>query len=58
MAEPEQKIHLAFRAYSTAFLGVFGHATSEFFSVYSGFKRPEVSVRRFTTGVAAKLVVV
>ncbi len=44
MAEPEQKSHLAFWAYSTAFLGVFGHATSEFFSVYSGLNGPEVSV--------------
>ena len=57
MAEPEQKSHLAFWAYSAAFLGVFGHATSEFFSVYSGLKGPEVSDWRFTTGVAALLVV-
>ena len=57
MAEPEQKCHLAFWAYSAAFLGVFGHATSEFFSVYSGSERPEVSVWRFTIGGAALLVV-
>ena len=57
MAEPEQKSHLAFWAYLAAFLGVFGHATSEFFSVYSGLNGPEVSVWRFTTGVAALLVV-
>ena len=57
MAEPEQKSHLAFWAYSAAFLGVFGHATSEFFSVYSGLKGPEVSVWRFTIGGAALLVV-
>ena len=57
MAEPEQKSHLAFWAYSAAFLGVFGHATSEFFSVYSGLNGPEVSVWRFTIGGAALLVV-
>ncbi len=57
MAEPEQKSHLAFWAYSAAFLGVFGHATSEFFSVYSGSEGPEVSVWRFTIGGAALLVV-
>ena len=57
MAEPEQKSHLAFWAYSAAFLGVFGHATSEFFSVYSGLKGPEVSVWRFTIGSAALVVV-
>ena len=57
MAEPEQKSHLAIWACSAAFLGVFGHATSEFFSVYSGLKGPEVSDWRFTTGVAALLVV-
>ena len=57
MAETEQKSHLAFWAYSAAFLGVFGHATSEFFSVYSELKGPEVSVWRFTIGGAALLVV-
>ena len=57
MAEPEQKSHHAFWAYSAAFLGVFGHATSEFFSVYSGLKGPEVSVWRFTIGGAALLLV-
>ncbi len=57
MAEPELKSHLAFWAYSAAFLGVFGHATSEFFSVYSSLKGPEVSVWRFTIGGAALLVV-
>ena len=57
MAEPEQKSHLAFWAYSAAFLGVFGHATSEFFSVYSGLKGAEVSVWRFTIESAALLVV-
>ena len=57
MAEPELKSRLAFWAYLAAFLGVFGHATSEFFSVYSGLKGPEVSVWRFTIGGAALLVV-
>ena len=57
MVEPQQKSHLAFWAYSAAFLGVFGHATSEFFSVYSGLKGPEVSVWRFTIGGAVLLLV-
>ena len=57
MAEPELKSRLPFWAYSAAFLGVFGHATSEFFSVYSGLKGPEVSVWRFTIGGAALLIV-
>ena len=56
MVEPEQKSHLAFWAYSAAFLGVFGHATSEFFSVYSVLDGPEVSVWRFTIGGTALLV--
>ena len=58
MAEPELKSHLAFWAYSAAFLEVFGHVTCEFFSVYSGLDGPEVSVWRFTIGSAALLVVV
>ena len=57
MAEPEQKSRLVFWAKSAAFLGVFGHSTSEFFSVYSGSVGPEVSVWRFTIGGAALLVV-
>ena len=57
MAEPEQKSHLAFWAYSAAFLGVFGHATSEFFFVYSGSEGPEVSVWSLTIGSAALVVV-
>jgi len=40
-----------------AFLGVFGHVTCEFFSVYSGLDGPEVSVWRFTIGSAALVVV-
>ena len=57
MDENKQNSSLAFWAYLAAFLGVFGHATSEFFSVYSGLKGPEVSVWRFTIGGAALLVV-
>ena len=57
MAEPEQKSHLAFWAFSAAFLEVFGHSTSEFFSVYSGLDGPEVSVWRFTIGGMALLLV-
>ena len=57
MAKPELKSHLTFWVYSAAFLGVFGHATSEFFSVYSGLDGPEVSVWRFTIGGAALLLV-
>ena len=57
MAEPELKSSLAFWAYSAAFLGVFGHATSEFFSVYSGLDGPKVSVWPFSIGSAALLVV-
>ena len=34
----------------------FGHATSEFFSVYSVLDGPEVSVWRFTIGGTALLV--
>jgi len=57
MLETKQKSHRALLAYSAAFLGVFGHATSEFFSVYSGLKGPEVSVWRFIIGGAALLLV-
>ena len=57
MTEPELKSRLAIWTYSAAFLGVFGHATSEFFSVYSGLKGPEVSVWRFTIGGTALLLV-
>ena len=57
MAEPEQKSRLVFWAKSAAFLGVFGHSTSEFFSVYSGLDGPEVSVWRFNIGSAALLLV-
>ena len=57
MTEPELKSRLAIWAYSAAFLGVFGHAPSEFFSVYSELKGPEISVWRFTIGGAALGVV-
>ena len=57
MAEPELKSRLAFWAYLAAFLGVFGHSTSEFFSVYSGLKGPEISVWLFSIRSAALLVV-
>ena len=57
MTEPELKSRLAIWAYSAAFLGVFGHATTEFFSIYSGLDGPEVSVWRFTIGGMALLLV-
>ena len=37
-------------AYFAVFLGVCGHASSEFFSVLSGLKGPELSVWRFLLG--------
>jgi drug/metabolite transporter (DMT)-like permease len=37
-------------AYLAVFWGVCGHASSEFFSVLSGFKGPELSVWRFLLG--------
>ena len=37
-------------AYLAVFLGVCGHASSEFFSVLSGIKGPELSVWRFLLG--------
>ena len=37
-------------AYLAVFLGVCGHASSEFFSVVSGLKGPELSVWRFLLG--------
>ena len=44
-------------AYLATFLGVFGHATSEFFAVLSGLKGAEVSVWRFIIGGIALFVV-
>jgi drug/metabolite transporter (DMT)-like permease len=38
-------------------MGVFGHATSEFFSVLSGLRGPEVSVWRYMVGAASLLIV-
>jgi drug/metabolite transporter (DMT)-like permease len=49
--------NLVFWAYTAAFLGVFSHATSEFFSVLSGVSGPEVSVWRYLLGSACLLVV-
>ena len=40
----------AWLAYLAVFLGVCGHASSEFFSVLSGVKGPELSVWRFLLG--------
>ncbi len=48
---------IVFWAYLATFLGVFGHATSEFFSVLSGLRGPEVSVWRYTVGAASLLIV-
>jgi drug/metabolite transporter (DMT)-like permease len=38
-------------------MGVFGHATSEFFTVLSGLKGPEVSVWRFIVGGLSLIIV-
>jgi len=38
-------------------MGVFGHATSEFFAVLSGLRGPEVSVWRFIVGGASLIIV-
>lgn len=40
----------AWVAYLAVFLGVCGHASSEFVSVLSGIKGPELSVWRFLLG--------
>ncbi len=48
---------LVFWAYTAAFLGVFAHATSEFFAVLSGIAGPEVSVWRYLIGSLALLLV-
>ncbi|MEE2803773.1 MAG: DMT family transporter [Pseudomonadota bacterium] len=44
-------------AYGACFLGVVGHATSEFFSVLSATSGPEVSVWRFLIGALSLLIV-
>ncbi len=43
-------------AYLAVFIGTIGHASSEFFSVYSGLKGPEVTVWRFLMGSLGLLV--
>ena len=43
-------------AYTAAFLGVCGHASSEFFVKLSGLGGPEVSVWRFMLGAASLIV--
>ncbi|MFH1242219.1 MAG: DMT family transporter [Pseudomonadota bacterium] len=48
---------MAFLAYLSTFMGVCGHATSEFFSVLSGLKGAEVSVWRYMVGATALLIV-
>lgn len=49
--------HVVFWAYIATFMGVFGHATSEFFSVFSGLRGPEVSVWRYIVGAVSLLIV-
>ncbi len=44
-------------AYLLVFLGVIGHASSEFFAVLSGVNGPEVSVWRYVLGSAGLLLV-
>jgi len=46
----------AWIAYGAVLLGVFGHASSEFFSVLSGVAGPEVSVWRYLLGGAGLLL--
>ena len=41
---------------AAAFIGVCGHASSEFFAVFSGVSGPEVSVWRYMIGAAGLLV--
>ena len=57
MPGDHQNKNFTFLAYLAAFLGVFGHATSEFFAVLSGLKGAEVSVWRFIIGGTALFVV-
>lgn len=44
-------------AYAMVFIGVIGHATSEFFAVLSGVQGAEVSVWRYLIGAAGLLLV-
>ncbi|MGB0410399.1 MAG: DMT family transporter [Pikeienuella sp.] len=43
-------------AYLAVFIGVCGHASSEFFAVLSGISGPEVSVWRYTIGAAGLVI--
>ena len=47
----------AFAAYLMTFLGVTGHASSEFFAVLSGVNGPEVSVWRYLLGALGLLAI-
>ncbi len=47
----------AWVAYGAVFLGVMGHASSEFVAVVSGISGPEVSVWRFLIGGAGLIIV-
>lgn len=49
--------NIVFWAYTAAFLGVCGHASSEFFAVLSGISGPEVSVWRYLVGSTCLLLV-
>ena len=49
--------NIVFWAYLSTLMGVFGHATSELFSVLSGLKGAEVSVWRYMVGAASLLIV-
>lgn len=44
-------------AYLVVLVGVFGHASSEFFAVLSGVKGPEASVWRYVLGSAGLIVI-
>lgn len=44
-------------AYMAVFIGVLGHASSEFFAVFSGISGPEVSVWRYLIGGAGLVLV-
>ena len=49
--------NIVFWAYLATFLGVFSHATSEFFAVLSGLKGAEVTVWRFMVGALSLIIV-
>ena len=49
--------NFVFWAYVATFFGVFGHATSEFFSKLSGIGGPELSVWRYIVGALSLLIV-